>query len=569
VRPADEPLYTTEHAVPQNRDARWLARRARNVARRPLVLLLFASGGFLAALLAIITAPIGIERVQPRVLVPERVDTASLQRSMGRAQSAVAIAEAALAASRADTFATLSPIVRDTFPPALRDRRDSLGLRAREIAVAVRRATDAPLPASYRTVGELPELAMSGVAPILDSLGVLERSRNATGMPSGADTTFMALTAEVSRLGDSLVDLAERELQRLRRELATLTPQVTTPLRADTVDTMPFRMALDDARASFRGAEARLASARAHNLAAGRLEARARQGRARAASPPLRIAAAGAIGAAFGFLLALAGEMRRPSIADAREAEVAAGVPVLAHVPREVGSSQRARRKADLDVPPLIELTTDRYDRLYHRLADAVARLPRLAILGDHPAVVATVASNLAAVAARTARATLLLDTDFDSGSVAAVLRVRPEPGVAEVLAKRLHWSSAVTHAVVGRSRVVDVLPAGRMKGGASLASVADSFGAEVANISRRYDTVIISAPASRRGAVTAVAAAVADAIVCVRTARTSVRLLQRLVEDARRDGVRIRGVVLWDRDDVRDAGRAARELSATSPSVG
>jgi hypothetical protein len=239
-------------------------------------------------------------------------------------------------------------------------------------------------------------------------------------------------------------------------------------------------------------------------------------------------------------------------VADAREAEVAAGVPVLAHLAADGTLAQRTRRRADLDVPPLIELTTDRYDRLYHRLADVVARLPRLAILGEEPAIVATVAGNLAAVAARTARATLLLDTDFDSQSVAAVMRVRTEPGVAEVLARRLHWSAAITHAVVGRNRVVDVLPAGTMKGGGSLASAAESFGAEVANIARRYDTVIISAPASRRGAVSAVAAAVPDAIICVRTAHTSVRLLQRVVDESRRDGLRIRGVVLWDRDEPR-----------------
>ena len=84
------------------------------------------------------------------------------------------------------------------------------------------------------------------------------------------------------------------------------------------------------------------------------------------------------------------------------------------------------------------------------------------------------------------------------------------------------------------------------------MASAAESFGAEVSNIARRYDTVIISAPASRRGAVSAVAAAVPDAIICVRTAHTSVRLLQRVVDESRRDGLRIRGVVLWDRDEPR-----------------
>ena len=555
MRGPDEPLYTTEHAVSGGRDARWLARRARNVARRPLVLALFASGGFLVALLAIILTPVGLERVQrPRIAIPAAVDTTPLVEAVRRERVRTEGAEAALITARAEARARPDArVTRDTLPRALRARRDSLAARAASVAAALGRAADAPLPASYRAVGELPELALvEGVPAMLDSLQAIERARDSVGALGAADTTFMALTVDATILGDSLITLAEERLRAMRREIAALTPVVVPEPPPITIDTMPFRAALDASRRSLVGAQARLTDARGHNASVIAARARAQAGTERAASPPMRIAAAGAIGIALGFLLALAGEIRRPSVADAREAETAAGVPVLAHLAADATLTQRTRRRADLDVPPLIELTTDRYERLYYRLADVVARLPRLAILGEEPAIVATVAANLAAVAARTARATLLLDTDFDSQSVAAVMRVRTQPGVAEVLARRLHWSAAITHAVVGRNRVVDVLPAGTMKGGGSLASAAESFGAEVSNIARRYDTVIISAPASRRGAVSAVAAAVPDAIICVRTAHTSVRLLQRVVDESRRDGLRIRGVVLWDRDEPR-----------------
>jgi hypothetical protein len=262
--------------------------------------------------------------------------------------------------------------------------------------------------------------------------------------------------------------------------------------------------------------------------------------------------------------------MRRPTVADAREAEVAAGVPVVAHVTVDRGSAFRARRRADRNVPPLIELASDRYERLYYRLADSVARLPRIAVFGDETAVVATVAANLAAAAARSARSTLLLDTDFDSRSVASVMRVRTVPGVAEVLARRVHWSSAVTHAVVGRDRVVDVLPAGYMKGGGSLAGAVDGFRAEIDNIAKRYDAVIVSAPVSRRGAASAVSASVPDAIVCVCVGRTPVRVLQRIVNDARADGSRIRGLVVWKIDipdlDLSNAESGDRSSEAPEP---
>jgi len=358
----------------------------------------------------------------------------------------------------------------------------------------------------------------------------------------------MALTARMTQIGDSLVRLAERRIAALRRELGALTPPPAAVARVDTIDTMPLRLAQDSARRALGATERRLADARRHNDAVARLEASARSPAERSPSPGMLITAAAVSGLALGFLVALAGEIRRPAVADAREAEVAASLSVLAHITDVDPRARRTRRRADRDVPPLIELTSDHYDRLYYRLADSVARLPQLAVLGDDPVVVAIVSANLAAAAARNARATLLLDADFESASASNVLRVRREPGMAEVLANRVHWSSAIAHSVVGRDRVIDVLPAGSAGGGSSWANAAASFAAEVAHIARRYDTLIISAPVSRRGAVSAVAAAVPDAIVCVRISRTPVRLLQRIIMEARADGARPRGLVLWSR---------------------
>lgn len=575
MRPADAPLYTSEYAVRPGRDARWLARRARNVARRPMVLLLLTAAGFFVALVAIITAPVGAERVQRRVApLPARTDTGPLVMALERQRSRVAGAEAALEDARADARAERPTAVAiDTFPPDARARRDSLAQRSRTIGAAIRRAVDAPLPASFRALAALPELAAdSAVVMLIDSMTAVEGARAAAQSAGVADTAFIALTARLAQLGDSLVHRAEVRLAPIRRELGALTPEVRAIPAAAPVDTAPFRVSLDASRRELATATSRLAAARAHNDSVARLEVRRRAGTPRTASPALLIAAAGLIGLALGFLAALTGEVRRPCVADAREAEAAAGVPVLAHVSGPETAQARTRRTADRDVPPLIELTTDRYTRLYHRLADAVSRLPRLAVLGDHPAVVATVAANLATAAAHTARATLLLDTDFDTSSVAGVMRVRAEPGVAEVLAKRLHWSSAVVSAVVGRSRTVDVLPAGTMKGGGSLVSAAESFAAEVAHIGRRYDSLVISAPLSRRGAVSAVVAAVPDAIVCVRASRTPVRLLQHVVEEARRDGARVRGLVLWERDEPLLPGgavvRQERQLDERAPEV-
>lgn len=119
---------------------------------------------------------------------------------------------------------------------------------------------------------------------------------------------------------------------------------------------------------------------------------------------------------------------------------------------------------------------------------------------------------------------------------------------MSEVLARRMHWSSAIAQCVVGRDRVIDVLPAGLATNGGAWENAGGSFAAEVDHIGGRYDTLIVSAPVSRRGVVTRVAASVPDAVVCVRISRTPVRLLKRIISEARADGARLRGLVLWAR---------------------
>jgi tyrosine-protein kinase Etk/Wzc len=224
--------------------------------------------------------------------------------------------------------------------------------------------------------------------------------------------------------------------------------------------------------------------------------------------------------------------------------------PVLARIEPVEVNPERTRRRADRQVPPLIELTSDRYVQLYHRLADVVARLPRMAVVGDDAAVVATVAANLAAAAAHAARSAVLVDTDFDLRSVAGVLHVRATPGLADVLAGRVDWPAAVVTALVGRDRTINVLPAGAVRGAAPLAAAADALRREVDRLTRRYDTVIVSAPAARRGSVGAAAAAAGEAVICARVARTPVRTLRRLITEVRDAGATVRGVVLWDTDD-------------------
>ena len=548
MRPADEPLYTSELTTGFGTDARWLGRRARNVARRPLLLALFASAGFLVALLAVILAPEAERKAPPAI--PERRDSAAILALIDRLGARHLSADEALAAARLEYQRDRElPAFVDTFPPELRARRDAIAARVRALSGAVRRAGDAPLPSSYRALaGEAPISGDSVVVALVQSLDSAEQARALAAAASAVDTAFMALTARAKGIGDSLVRIAERRLAVMRRELAALTPAPIEIAPPDTVDTLPLVAARDSARLALDEAERRLASVRLHNDSVAAVERSVLAAVDQSATPGMLIAAAAVSGLAIGFLVALTAEMRKPAVADGREAEAAAGLPVLAHVAEMPATARRARRQADRDVPPLIELTSDRYDRLYYRLADPLARLPQLAVLGDDPIVVAIVAANLAAAAARTARSTLLLDADFDSGSVSAVLGLRRQPGMIDVLAKRYHWSSIIAQTVVGRDRVVDVLPAGAQAPGNSPSASQLSLGTEIGHIVGRYDTVIVSAPVSSAGTVNSVVAAVPDAIVCARISHSPVRLLQRIINEARADGSRLRGLVLWSR---------------------
>src|SRR5207247_326430 len=85
--------------------------------------------------------------------------------------------------------------------------------------------------------------------------------------------------------------------------------------------------------------------------------------------------------------------------------------------------------------------------------------LARLTVTGDESAIAAVVAVNIGAIAADEARSTIVVDTDARTCPVAAALHIHAEPGIADILDKRAAWAEVVTPAVIGRSRVIDVIP--------------------------------------------------------------------------------------------------------------
>ena len=381
------------------------------------------------------------------------------------------------------------------------------------------------------------------MARLLDSLDDLDKARSDFGSSDGADPIFVALTARVSSIGHELETVARAKRVAMRREIEALTPP---PIAGSTIDTIPLETSRDSAARVQAALALQLATAR-HADSITRARADDAPGRFGVGIPILVLAAVVvAVVASLGLALAL--ELRWPAIADAAEAESLSGVRVLVTIGSKGDEPERQRRSSDREIPASIEQSSDVYRLLYGQLADTAFDLTTIAVAGDHALVTATVAGNVAAIAARSGRPSLLLDTDFHVQPVAKMMGVPATPGIADVLAQRIGWASAITSVLVSRGRSIDVLPSGVLEG--TLWAVTEEFSAEVVRFSRRYETVVLSASAHEQGTITIAAGAAGEVVICVARGRSTHASLRSMLATLESSGARLRGIVLWDRAD-------------------
>jgi Mrp family chromosome partitioning ATPase len=521
-----------------------MRRRASNVYGRPSLLAKVGSVAFVVALISFILLARSTERATaqgaPRAL---GADTAAMDSVERGAASRLRAAEQALASARARQRA--SALQSDAIPPPARARRDSLTAATAEITHLLERSNDAPLVASFRALGAA--ASMNGaprVAQLLDSLNDLDKARSDFGSSDGVDPIFVALSARVGVIGHEIEGVARSRRAAMRRAIDSLTPP---PLESAAIDTAPLVVARDSAARTQAAAALRLANARsADSIARARDDER---------SPGMFgvglatiVLAALVVAAVVALAIALTLELQWPRVSDVAEAESLSGARVLVTVGRKNDAPERQRRSADREVPPSIEQSSDAYRLLYGQLADATFDLTVIAIAGDHPFVTVSVAGNLAAIAARSGRPTLLLDTDFRAQPVAQMMGVAPTPGVADVLAHRLGWAGAISSVLVSRGRSIDVLPSGVLMG--TLQAVSEEFGAEVDRLSRRYETVVLNASTPEQGTIGVAAGAVGEVVICLRRGRSTHASLRALMAALESSGARMRGIVLWDRED-------------------
>ena len=464
-----------------------------------------------------------------------------------RANSEIRAADSALIAARHPVVAPPPSTQTDTLAPALIARRESLSVAVSRLNNLIQASSEAPLPSSYRRLAQAPEVATEPqIPPLLDSLAIIDRDRAAYGSVS-TDPGYAALSARASQIGRLITAIASDKRDRLRGELAALRPPPPPSVPTVFTDTMKYLNGKADALRSLDAYTRDLARDRAQNEQVDREIEHARDLANLGAPPWAMLAAALVLAAALGFAGSLAFELKRPTIADSREAEQVSGERVLTVIRPAPPVVERGRRRVDIEAPPLIDLISDAYRTLYLHIASVGAGLPIITITGDEPEVVATIASNLAASAAYEARSALLVDVDASTCSVAAVLRVPPEPGLSGILSGTATWAEAIRPTTIGRDRPLDVLPSGTKRTGMLEPHLTDRIRSELEALQRRYDFIIIAAPTSYVQRTETSVIPSQEILLTARIAKTTLSSLRTATEALRGVDRKIQGLVLWD----------------------
>ncbi|HYN83149.1 MAG TPA: hypothetical protein VES88_16845 [Gemmatimonadaceae bacterium] len=530
----------------------WMSARALNASRRAAIMGIVGGLVFVSALIAFVLVPRQASKaaIEVAASLEEKVDSSGTVSIRNGALARIAAADSMLDVARRTVAPAPAPVV-DTFPPYLVAQRESLAVVVSGLNRLIERADNAPLPSSYRALASSPAIAADEqVRILLDSLSEIESERDAFGAVGGVDPVYVALTARATAIGRQIQAIAEGKRSIARSQLAALRPS-TPPLAPRVrVDTTKFLADKLQAQRTYAGASQALAQARATNERIDRQSEKARD-LANVGAPPLAmLGAALVLALTVGFAASLTLELRRPHVADPREAEQVTGARVLSVIrPGEV-MAERSRRQADEEAPPLIDIVSESYRRLYLHLAATEANVPMVTVTGDDAAIVGTVASNLAAMAAYEARSTLVVDVDPVTCTVAGVLRVRPNPGFAGIVSGSSEWADSIVTTTIGRDRPLDVLPSGTRRVGIPSPEVAERIREDLARMERRYDLIVIAAPTEYVLHHSTTVMPNPDVVLCARVGHTSIADLKKSVDGFRQRDLRVHGLVLWD-DDV------------------
>ncbi len=269
------------------------------------------------------------------------------------------------------------------------------------------------------------------------------------------------------------------------------------------------------------------------------------------------VALAGAGGAA---ALLLAFEQLSGAVRDARDAETASGLRVLASIPAgAVGAAvmQDASAKG--------QAIAERYRMLRTAFGIETQYAPVQVVLVTAPAAAcgaSTVAANFALAVAQTGRRVALLDANLRTPSLHAMFGVLPETGLIDALRGDLALDTAAMPAIPG----IALIPAGGVADHPSELIDSARFDRLLAELRERFDLVVLDSPPTLNVTDASLLASKSDAaIVVVRVDRTARRDAAASVEMLRRAGSRVLGLVLTDDPYAPRATASRRRLRDAS----
>ena len=533
--------------------AAWMRSRARNTLRRPLAIAVAGTLLSTVVLILLLMLPGRATRASTNVVaqIPDRPDSMPAATIREQALQQIATADSILQLARTQITAP-EPQIVDTFPPHLVARRQELNAAISSLTTLINRANSVPLPASYRNLGESPVMAgVPGVRLLLDSLAGIERERESFGTVMGADPLYIALTARAGAVGRSIVGAAEQRRAQLRAEVAPLLPPRPPPRPVVVFDTLRTLTQRDEARAYLLGADEELARIRERHAAIDQLERRARELRNVGAPLSATVSAAIVIGMAVAFAFILFGEMRRPRVADVRDAERTGGARVMAIIEPRVLVAERDRRSADVALPDNLDPFADHYRRIYLHLSTRDEPIGSVTVTGDDPDVAAVVALNIAAYDVREARSALVVDTDPLAAAVSRALEIPTEPGLSDVLSGTAEWTEAIQYITIGRDQVLAVMPSGRRSGQPS-PEKAERVRSDLRRLSSRHDLMVFAASVEQARPEPTTVVLSSDVIVCATLGRTHISTLRSVTDTLRTAGMTIHGLILWGAEPPR-----------------
>jgi Mrp family chromosome partitioning ATPase len=521
--------------------------RATNALRRPAAIVVTGVTLAALALMLLLLVPGRATRASTAVAarIPDRPDSTTALQVRQQATRQIATADSLLQLARSDAMAP-EPEIIDTIPPHLIPRREELIAAVNGLSALISRTNSVPLPSSYRALGESPLMTgVPGVPELLDSLARVERERELLGAMTGADPMYISLTARAGEIGRSIAAAAVLRRAALRAELAPLLPARPPPRPVLVIDTLQVLAQREEARGYLLGADEELTRIRTRHAEIDELERRARELREVGAPLSATLAAAIVIGLALGFGLVLLLEMRVPRIADAREAEVTAGVRVMAIARPRIVIPERDRRRSDIAVPENLDPFAEHYRSIYLHITTREEPLTNLAITGDEPEVAALVGVNVAAFDVREARSAIVVDTDPLTAGVARALEVPSEPGLRDVLSGATAWTDAIQYVPIGRDQVLAVMPSGRRSGQPS-PELAERVRADLTRLASRHDLIVFVTAVDQARVHPTTVLLSRDVVLCARLGHTRVKRLREMMKQLRAAEMTVHGLVLW-----------------------